>query len=97
MERSDASILREVRRELARTPVRLEQIQFGVTRGVIFLGGQFQVQARVRTTNKRKYFEILVSTLVALEKRLRQIKGAKDISFRFNNVHKSGRFWRQAY
>ena len=96
MERNDASIFTEVRRELARTPVRLEEIQFGVTRGVIFLGGQFQVQTRVKTINKQKYSEILVSTLVALEKRLRQIKGVKDISFKFNNVHKSGGFWHKA-
>jgi len=95
MERSDASILRQIRCELARTPVRLEQIQFGVTRGVIFLGGQFRVQTPVRTINKQKYFEIHVSTLLALEKRLRQIQGVKDIYFRFKNVHKSGGFWRR--
>jgi hypothetical protein len=94
MERSDASILTQVRRELARTPARSEEIEFGVTRGVIFLAGQFHVQTRVRTINKRKYFEILLSTLVALEKRLRQIPGVKDITFRFKNVHKSGGFWR---
>jgi len=73
----------------------MEEIQFGVTRGVVFLVGQFRVQTPVRTINKQKSYEILVGTLIALEKRLRHIQGVKDIYFRFKNVHKSGGFWRR--
>ena len=96
MLRSDFLVLNEVRRELARTQANSERIQFGVTRGVIFFGGEFWIRIGVKRLDGEKYFDVLVSTLIGLEKRLRRIPGVKDIFFRFNNIEKQSGFWRRA-
>jgi hypothetical protein len=96
MLRSDFLVLNEVRRELARTQANLERIQFGVTRGVIFLGGEFWIRIGVKRLDGEKYFDALVSTLIGLEKRLRRIPGVKDIFFRFSNIERQGGFWHRA-
>lgn len=96
MLRSDFIVHSEVRRELARTQADLERIHFGVTRGVIYFGGEFWIRMGVRKLDGQKYFDALISTLVGLEKRLRRISGVVDIFFRFNNLEKSGGFWRRA-
>lgn len=93
MLRSDFLVHSEVRRELARTQADIEKIHFGVTRGVIYLGGEFSIQMGVRNFEGQRYFDILVSTLVGLEKRLRRIPEVVDILFTFNNVGKHGGFW----
>jgi hypothetical protein len=95
MLRSDFTILNEVRRELARTEVILEKIQFGVTRGVVYFGGEFCIRMGVKSFDGQRYHEVVVGTLVGLEKRLRKIPGAKDVFFRFNNFEKYGGFWRR--
>lgn len=96
MLRRDFSIYNEVRRELARTQANLEKTQFGVTRGVIYFGGEFRVQTGPTKLSGQRYFDALISTLVALEKRLRRVSGVVDIYFRFNNINKRGGFWRRA-
>jgi len=93
MLRSDFLVFKEVRRELARTQADLKKIQFSVTRGVIHFGGEFLIQMGVKHLDGHRYFDILVSTLVGLEKRLRSISGVVDIFFRFNNIGKSGGYW----
>lgn len=95
MLRGDFMILNEVRRELARTEVILEKIQFGVTRGVVYFGGEFCIRMGVKSLDGQRYHEVVVGTLVGLEKRLRKIPGAKDVFFRFNNIEKSNGFWRR--
>jgi len=95
MLRSDFLVHNEVRRELVRTQANLEKIQFGVTRGVVYFGGEFWVRIGVRKLDGEKYFDVLVSTLVGLEKRVRRIPGVADIFFRFTNIEKSGGFWRR--
>ena len=95
MLRSDFVVHNEVRRELVRTQASLEKIQFGVTRGVVYFGGEFWVRIGVRKLDGEKYFDVLVSTLVGLEKRLRRIPGVADIFFRFTNIEKSNGFWRR--
>jgi hypothetical protein len=95
MLRTDFLILNEVRRELARTQVDLQRIQFSVTRGVIYFWGEFWLGVVARKLDEEKEFDALVSTLVALEKRLKRVPGVVDIYFRFNNVHKYGGFWRR--
>ena len=96
MLRTDFLILNEVRRELARTQVDLQRIQFSVTRGVIYFWGEFWLGAVARRLDENKEFDALVSTLVGLEKRLKRVPGVVDMYFRFNNVHKYGGFWRRA-
>jgi len=95
MLRSDFVVHNEVRRELVRTQASLEKIQFGVTRGVVYFGGEFWVRIGVRKLDGEKYFDVLVSTLVGLEKRVRRIPGVADIFFRFTNIEKSNGFWRR--
>jgi hypothetical protein len=95
MLRSDFVVHNEVRRELVRTQANLEKIQFGVTRGVVYFAGEFWVRVGVRKLDGEKYFDVLVSTLVGFEKRLRRIPGVSDIFFRFTNIEKSGGFWRR--
>ena len=95
MLRSDFVVHNEVRRELVRTQANLGKIQFGVTRGVVYFGGEFWVRIGVRKLDGEKYFDVLVSTLVGLEKRIRRIPGVADIFFRFTNIEKSNGFWRR--
>ena len=95
MLRSDFLVHNEVRRELVRTQANLEKIQFGVTRGVVYFGGEFWVRIGVRKLDGEKYFDVLVSTLVGLEKRVRRIPGVADIFFRFTNIEKFGGYWRR--
>ena len=78
MLRSDFLVLKEVRRELARTRADLKKIQCSVIRGVIHFGGEFLIQMGVKNFDGHRYFDILVSTLVGLEKRLRSISGVVD-------------------
>ena len=95
MLRSDFVVHNEIRRELVRTQANLEKIQFGVTRGVAYFGGEFWVRIGVRKFDGEKYFDVLASTLAGLEKRIRRIPGVADIFFRFTNIEKSGGFWRR--
>jgi hypothetical protein len=95
MLRSDFVIHNEIRRELVRTQANLGKIQFGVTRGVVYFGGEFWVRISVRKLDRERYFDVLVSTLVGLEKRLRRIPGVADIFFRFTNIEKFGGYWRR--
>ncbi|MBW2059655.1 MAG: hypothetical protein JRH07_17720 [Deltaproteobacteria bacterium] len=94
MMRSDFEIQKEVRRELSRTSADLEKIQFSVTRGVVYLAGEFRVQTPLRNLTRQKRFEVLVGTLIGLEKRLALIREVVDICFNFTNVQKKGGFWR---
>ncbi len=94
MLRSDFLIHNEVRRELTRTQVSLEKIQFGVTRGVVYLRGEFRVQIVLKALDRKKYYDVLISTLIGLEKRLRRVPGIVDIVFQFTNIQKYGGFWR---
>jgi len=96
MLRSDFLVHNEVRRELARTQANLGRIHFGVTRGVIYFGGEFWVRIGLKKVDGQKYFGVLVGTLVGLEKRLRRIPGVTGIFFRFSNIEKQGGFWRRA-
>ena len=93
MLQSDFMVFNEVRRELVRTQADLGRIQFSVTQGVIYFGGEFWVRVGVKKLEGQKYFDALVSTLIGLEKRLRRIAGVADIFFRFNNIDKRGGFW----
>jgi hypothetical protein len=93
---TDFLILNEVRRELIRSRIDFEKIQFSVTRGVVYFWGEFWFGVGTRRLEERKEFDMLVSGLVGLEKRLRSIRGVLDIYFRFNNIHKYGGFWRRA-
>jgi hypothetical protein len=96
MLRTDFLILNEIRRELARTRVDPQKIQFSVTRGVIYFWGEFWLGAVARRLDAEKEFDSLVSALVGLEKRLKRVAGVVNIYFRFNNVQKHGGFWRRA-
>jgi hypothetical protein len=95
MLRTDFLILNELRREVARTQTELRRIQFSVSRGVVYLWGEFWLVARARRLDGEKEFDILIGALVGLEKRLRRIPGVRDIYFRFTNVQKCGGFWRR--
>jgi hypothetical protein len=95
MLRSDFLIHSEVHRELARTDAVLKKINFGVTQGVVYFNGEFWVRMGVKNLEGQKYLDLLVSTLVGLEKRLKRIPGIRDIFFRFTNVEKYGGFWRR--
>jgi hypothetical protein len=94
MLRSDFLILNEARREVARTEVILERMHLGVTRGVIYFGGELLIRMGVKRLDGQKYYDVLVGTLVGLEKRLRRIPGVADVFFRFTNIEKYGGFWR---
>ena len=96
MLRSDFLVHNEVRRELVRTQANLEKIQFGVTQGVVYFGGEFWVRMGLRRLDGQKYFDTLISTLIGLEKRLRRIPGIKDIRFAFNNLEKQSGFWHRS-
>ena len=97
MLRSDFLIHNEVRRELARTQANLERVHFGVTRGVVYLGGEFWIRTGLRQLDGQKYFDALIGTLVALEKRIRRVPGVIDIFFRFTNIEKKSGFWHRTH
>jgi hypothetical protein len=94
MLRQDFLIHNEVRRELVRTQAFVEKIKSGTTRGVVYLGGEFRIRLVGAKLAREKYHDVLISTLIALEKRLRRISGVVDIVFQFSNIQKFGGFWR---
>lgn len=92
---ADYKLNAQVRRLLVRRWIDLNQVDYGVTNGVVYLRGCLRPArfAEDKDPHDLRLEEITLAT--RLERSLRQIPGVRDVVFQLDHVVRTGYRWRR--
>jgi hypothetical protein len=93
MLREDFVIQSNIRRMLIRTNIDYSRMDFGTVKGVVYIGGIFQVSHLHTDGDEEKEREFTVKTLYSFEKKVRSIPGVSDVIFQLLNWRKERGQW----
>jgi len=93
MLKEDFVIQSNIRRMLIRTNIDYSRMDFGTVKGVVYIGGTFQISHLYPDGDEEKVKEYTVKTLYTFEKKIRSLSGVTDVIFQFVNWRKERGQW----